>query len=450
MNGCVYGGAPAWMGRLITISFFGMIFTEFFGGLLRYALGNFSALVYLPKMLAIVCSFIILIFGVLNGRISIAGLFLIGIFGIFGIPVAQYYQIGFKQSLFALWVYAPLFFGLAAKNDILLILHSPQASKISFLLLITGVFGVWVTGFWRAPWIGETMDVAGFSIETARDWTSFEKFRPPGFTRVSALAGMLVCLLGIHLFCSTKRPQYKFLVWLVAAVGIALSTSSAPFFSFFLVSLLILLRQGKFYLQAALLFVLFVVSFVPLFVGSGISIESFMSSNEDGLTSMHMRSSGTWPDSMALLSNLTDSSIWGRGLGGGGSAERVLGTLGASKLPYEYLIDLTVTDSNVLYLFIQFGVLGIILYSVMWYSAARIIFFGVNFECILGYMFAGVLISGLVTDVMESTIPLIVIGAGLSAALKSVLIRNDPQQGAFRRSGVALEYRKSARVSTCR
>ena len=425
MNGRIYAGVPFWIERLIAISFLGMIFTEFFGGLIRYALGNFSAIVYFPKMLAIFCCVFIAGFGGLNGRINIAGILLISILCVFGIFISQNNGIGIKQSLFALWVYAPLFFGVVAKNEILLFLGSSRALKTACVLLVTGVFGIWITSFWRAPWIGETMDVAGFSIETARDWTSFEKFRPPGFTRVSALAGMLVSLLGVYLFCLVKKIQYKFLVWLVAAAGIAVSTSSAPLLSFFFVSLLILLRQNNFYLQGLMLFIVFAISFFPLFVGSGVSIESFMSSNEDGLTSMHMRLNGTWPDNLSLLSTLTESSIWGRGLGGGGSAERILGTLGASKLPYEYLIDLTVADSNVLYLFIQFGILGIVLYFAMWYSAVRLIFFGAGFECILGYIFVCVLISGLVTDVMESTIPLIIIGLGLSAVLKSVLISND-------------------------
>lgn len=400
--------------KLCFIAFVTLFVFEAFGGVFRYLTATLPLIAYVPKAIAAlsiafsICVYVAR-FRSIPSVVVVAGTFFAGFAGL-----SLSNSISFAQSAFAVWTYVPFLFLLIYSDDVIEGLNSTKATRTALIIFAVTILGVLLTTFWRAPWIGFVVDVGSTSIESARDWTTFDRFRPPGFTRVSVIAGLAICLSGVYLLKSSLRFSHKLIVWCTGLLGIYLTTSAAALVAYFAIPVVFSSLVPK-YVRATVFGVFFLLSFSPFFATDGATLEPLLSGDDDRLTSVYMRFANTWPDTLALYRAVSDNYYLGRGLGGIGSAERVFGVLGAEKKPFEYLIDLSVADNNALYLFVQFGLVGILIHIGLWVVCFKLLFARTVRFVTIGALLAAVLVVGLVTDVMESVLCLLIVGCSIAA-----------------------------------
>jgi len=191
--------------------------------------------------------------------------------------------------------------------------------------------GVFLNPLIHYPWSGQTLDLLGRQIEVSRQWSAFGAERYAGFARASFNAASQLLLFGIMLVVLLKRRNVKLLVWLIAGMGIALTTSKGPLGAWLLVSMYFaggaLLRWPRYWTKlwlGALMIGLLSMILLPLStlwihfdpILHGYVHKFLFASFGDRLNRM-------WPDSLRLL-DLGGTWHWwvGRGLGGIGAAQQ--------------------------------------------------------------------------------------------------------------------------------
>ena len=292
---------------------------------LRYGLAllHLDALVYLPKLLLFMA---VLLLPLLRPRASPAAWLLTGL-------VLIYLLWGMVnlhtplQALFGLWVLVPLLFGLWAGP----VVSVEQWRRLFVVVFVVAAAGVFLNPLIHYPWSGQSLTLLNTRIQVSRQWTAFGVERYAGFARASFNAASQLLLFGVMLVVLLKRRGIKLLVWLVAGVGIALTTSKGPLGAWLLVSIYFagggLLRWPRYWIQLWLVALVFILLAMILFPLSAVwihydpALHSF--AGKFLFSSFGDRLNRMWPDSLRLL-DLGGGWHWwvGRGLGGIGAAQQ--------------------------------------------------------------------------------------------------------------------------------
>jgi hypothetical protein len=127
------------------------------------------------------------------------------------------------QVVFGLWVLVPFFFGLSSAP---VILEDGKYRTIVLLIMFLATSGgVIVNDSVSYPWVGGSYQIAGFEMDTAREWQSGEKQRLSGLARSSFdVAGQTLAAAAM-LSLRMRSGWVRAVIWGACIVGISLSTS---------------------------------------------------------------------------------------------------------------------------------------------------------------------------------------------------------------------------------
>lgn len=265
------------------------------------------------------------------------------------------------QALFGLWVLVPFMFGLwvAALLDV------RNLYRLFSTLFVIAAAGVLFNPLISYPWSGQTMDLFGQSIEGSREWTAFGVERYAGFARASFNAASQLLILATFLVVLLEKRWIKFLVWMIAGAGIALTTSKGAIGAWVMLSMYFaggwLVGWQRFWPRLWLVGLAIIIVAMVLSPLSSLWIEYTF--NLDSLASKFLfasfgeRLTWMWPDSLHLL-DLSGAWHWwvGRGVGGIGAAQQYFE-------PLHYLA----ADNLFVYLAVDLGLpLSLLIIILLW------------------------------------------------------------------------------------
>jgi len=318
-----------------------------------------------------------------------------------------------NQALFGLWVLVPLLYGLLVTRYMLD--ESEAYRRLFWMLFVIAVTGVLLNPFFNYPWVGASLEIGGTNIEISRQWGTAGFDRYAGFSRASFGVASQLLLLATWLVATGRNRWNNLAVWLVAGVGIVMTTSKGPVAAwvaltlFFLSGALLHYRKSWRRTWAAALFlVLAVVVALPLstlFIVYHTRIDSL--SDALLLASFGERLSWMWPDSMALLHDIPEWLI-GRGLGG----------IGAAQFYFDPQHSLS-ADNIFVYLAVEIGPLmaGTMLFMLTRKISATFI---TDRKALLAFALLFALVTyGLVTNIIEDSLLSLLLGVVIAASSRS-------------------------------
>jgi len=326
-------------------------------GLLRYGLASMglTMLVYVPT--ALMTLYVIIRFLAEQKRkpyiISFFFVIIIGLSGIIGFLNSG----NIIQTIFALYVFVPFFFGLQTGD---IIYKSSTFIKSSVILLLIFAVGIFLELVLDLPWKGFSYELGGVDIEASRDWSSLGLKRLSGFARNSFSIASLCMVLLIVLYGRIKPALFSFL-FIIGGVSIILTTTKGVSLIVIVLVLLFIVKKISKSLYHFGIKTILISSFIigiilpvsTLWIDYDFDYDNFITRML--FLSFEMRLGVVWPDAMAKFKDLADF-IMGRGAGQIGVATMVYG--GSSYNP---------ADNFFLYTLVVFGipfliVLGFLLY----------------------------------------------------------------------------------------
>jgi hypothetical protein len=196
------------------------------GGVVRWVLDMAGAavLTYVPNLMMVLCTVIMLADKVLNNKLS-RGILLFILIIALSILVGFFNTGNISQVIFGLWVLVPFLFGVTCRS-LLMPVSSKHMQWFLLPLFIIAVGGVIGNSVLEYPWVGVSYKVGGVEIEGAREWqTSGGGARLSGFARSSFdVAGQIVVFAAL-LTMSFTRWWQRTLLWVLCASAVFLSTS---------------------------------------------------------------------------------------------------------------------------------------------------------------------------------------------------------------------------------
>lgn len=260
------------------------------------------------------------------------------------------------QMLFGFKVWLPLLTAYCALDSGLL--GNVNWRRFAFGMLAISVAGLVLNYYWRPPWIGMTLEVAGADVVGNREWTTYGVKRLSGFARSSYDAAMLMLLTAVYLLSVIRSKASHFLVIAVAGLGIAMTTSKGAMASFLIVIAILPLlwftevpdARRTWLIRLLVLFFAGLGILAPLWsIGSIAPHFQAGSMEQKMLASLVARGWETWPSAFALLSD--GQWLTGRGLGGIGVAQSIFEPAYANP-----------ADNFGVYLIVTAGAAGVALY----------------------------------------------------------------------------------------
>lgn len=334
---------------------------------LRYGLQlvHLEALIYLPKLLM---SAVVVCLPVLRPRASAPALVLAALmalyffWGIMNLPSPA-------QAAFGLWELVPLLFGLWVGS----LVRIEKWWRLFFWLFVVTAAGVLLNTFLHYPWDGQIQHVLGKTIIVSRRWETFGHLaRYAGFTRISVLAAVFLLMFAMMLVVLLRRRSAKLVVWLIAGMGIALTTDKGILGTWLIASLYFaggaLLRWPRYWIRLwffALTLSLLAMILLPLstlLIHYDPNFHGFV--NKLVFASFGDRLNWMWPDSLRLLDMGGDWHWWvGRGLGGIGVAQQFFE-------PAHHFAG----DNLFVYVAVSLGLpLALLLFVAWWWRAMKLI-----------------------------------------------------------------------------
>jgi hypothetical protein len=331
---------------------------------------------------------------------------LIGLSGLIG-----YLNSGhLTQTLFALYVFFPFFFGLQTGD---LVYNSPVFRRVSIFLLFLFSFGVFLEMTLDLPWKGFSYEIAGVDIEASRDWRSFGIERLSGLARNSFSMASL-CMVFLIVLYGKVKPSLYVILFALGGVAIILSTTKGVILVLFVLVLMFIVKgiSSLFYhlsIKTILIFSFIIGVILPistLWVSYAFNYENILM--RVILLSFEMRLGIVWPEAMEAFESLADFFI-GKGAGQIGVATMIYDN--ASYNP---------GDNFFLYTQIVFGIpflllLGFLLYRLFKKNGQDGY---VNFLLMTMFIFT----YGIFTNVMESGVLAYFLGS-----MMAIVFRNEQE-----------------------
>lgn len=376
-------------------------------GVLRYVLGSYglSFLVYLPTALMVV--FVVLHFLAHQRRdpqwISVVLLTLFGVSGIMGFLNSG----SLAQTLFALYVFFPFFFGFQTGD---LLFTSKLVKRAIVFLTLLFAFGVFLEMGAELPWKGFSYEIGGMQVQGSRIWSSLGLERLSGFSRFSFSIAIL-CMAFLVVLYGRVKPFLYFVLFVVGGAAIVLTTTKGVV----LVMLLMVFLWVFVKPHSGLLYHLglkwgLVLTFI---VGLILPVSTYWvvySLNLDDLISrivflsFEMRLGIVWPHAMESFTHFGDFIV-GRGAG----------QMGVAQMMYDQA-NYNPGDNMYLYLLVVFGLPSLLLLALFLYRLFKLN----GTKGYVNYLLMAVFIFvyGIFANVMESAVLSYFLGSLIAVAFR--------------------------------
>jgi hypothetical protein len=332
--------------RWLTLVAGGTLVSYILEGPLRYVLhqvGAESAL-YSRDALAVLCVAQVLL-AWLRGQASAAPLAVVVVvlaahcaIGLLSLPSSFQALFGFKVFFVFLlgFVLAPI------------IRRRPRALvTFSFVALLTTVLGVVLNLFVEYPWIGLSYDTAFGTTVASRQWWTTGTLRLPGFARASFTAASILVVALVPLLSAARRTWQKLAFVLLALLGITLTTTKGAWTA---VAAVLVVNGAVDFLRSRQLASAMLLALAAICLGLpilAVQVGTASGAVPELLSSFMDRVGDMWPRAFGLIET-PGQLLWGRGLGGIGTAQEFGEWWKANS-----------ADNLMLYVLVTFGLLGL-------------------------------------------------------------------------------------------
>jgi hypothetical protein len=396
--------------RLQLSLLFVFLFTEVMTGPLRFLLSmaNLSALVYVPKMMLVAAVVGVTLHRLYVGRISTAFALTLLIFALSSF-VGWIYTGNVMQPAFGIFALIPLLYAVMAE---------PALRKASARILPYAVFlwclaalGVAIDYYTDVPWAGLEYKLGDVSVEGSREWTTFGFERVAGFARASFEAADQLLMLSIAIVFLSEKKWFKLFVWIATGILIYWTTTKKTSGTWIILTLVLpwmtarfmpagLIRQAAWMIPALAALIGIALPVSTLFITYQLDLNDFVSRLL--FASFEERLTDVWPASLDLA--LTHGSpVFGRGMGGIGMAQKY----------FEEMLFMP-ADNLFIYLYVIFGFFSLPLVLVYTKRTAGILPSKYAYAKIMWGFCVAILFNGWATNVLESSMTSIVLGATIS------------------------------------
>ena len=262
------------------------------------------------------------------------------------------------QALFGLKIYLPFLLGFAV-SPLLRSYTTGLLRLAGFVFLVTAV-GVGINVFVRYPWIGADY-VSAFATTAAATqwWASGGVLRLPGFTRASFTAASMMLVSLVPIMAGRTRWPVRLLGFATAVWVITLTTSKGALMALAAAALDAVLFYGVHAPGVANMILVgwaLLCLSVPL-----ITLQLSLGSQPvpEWLTSFMERIEDMWPRAFKLFEHPLQA-LWGRGIGGIGTAQN-----------FGEATRANAADNLMVYLLVSFGVFGVLYVSLFLLKALQ-------------------------------------------------------------------------------
>ncbi|MBY0428190.1 MAG: hypothetical protein K2Q32_03125 [Alphaproteobacteria bacterium] len=346
----------------ITFSMMLLIYNDIFGGVIKYYSASSSLLFisFIPTLFAGV-----VLAGYLGTHLMVMRLHIrVAVFLLIFILNAFYAIIIGRQPEavgFAFYIWLPFFTGLLITTFKL----QDEFKKQIVIWWLIATVGVLLNSQIKFPWIGESYQVLGQTVQTARDWTAIGFDRLAGFSRASYAVANQIAIFSMVILTMRISLLKKLVVWTISAVAVYLTTTKITLFIMIIVPILTGLvgyfqrksqqptptRQT---IQLAFVIITVLASLMVLLPVFSLTSRSSISTGQSlgfiSFDSLFERMWRMWPDAWNLI--FSDSNpiliIFGRGLGG----------IGTPQMFYEALKQNS-ADNFFVYIYVTFGMMSV-------------------------------------------------------------------------------------------
>lgn len=384
---------------LLTLIAASLLISETFAGALRYYLdiGGLGALLYLPKLACLAAVAL-----ELPRARKQAGVWLV----LFAIVVWSLLALMHGASPgnvgFSVFIYVPLLFGLFC---------GPYLEQRTALLgwaialcLMASLVGVALDMYTSLPWKGYSYMMGDVELTANKSWAFGSTDRLAGFARMSTNLAVMIALYSLYLAAFLRMRLLRLMLYPVAFVAIYLTTNKSTAAAYLLT--LMMLFMAGYRLPSATAFLLVVLAGMALPIASLLlNIPQSEAYSASMLASFNDRLINSWPNFIDVL--VMEGWSWsGAGFGAVGSS--------AAAFPLAWLELLSIADNTALYLWGMLGVLGVVLYLMLFPLLLRLHDRGPRIrDALLGIVFCICLI-GWATDVMEVTTATLFLGMAIA------------------------------------
>jgi hypothetical protein len=303
---------------------------------------------------------------------------------------------------------------------------------------LVAVAGVFLNKFYALPWIGDSYEVLGQTVDSSRLWSAYSISRLAGFTRGSFAVGSQILITSCFIISAPAEVRAKFFkviiflaritVWCVSLLAIYLTTYKTALFAEFIIPLIplgyVVLSDGfprgnlarisvlRGYCEVVIGALLLLIAALP------VGVEAYYFRPTEAVrggfittASLFDRAMNTWPGVWRLIASDNNQAEWvlGRGLGGVGASQYLLDPAHANP-----------ADNLFMYVYCSVG-LG---FAALWWlltraTASRVVTQSIADARVLLTVLCGALILGITGTVLESVFPCFAIGLALAMGFSS-------------------------------
>lgn len=388
-------------------SFMLVMFTETMAGPIRYYLStlNLEWVTLIPKLLLIMT--VVIGFSMHPQKRQIWVTVMIFLF--FSI-VALMQNISIIQVIFGLTFYIPIIYGVMFYTRVHKNMQQLKYALLFFSLVAS--LGLILNVFIDFAWGTYAYQMGDKLINAGRTSGAFGAYtRPPGFSRMSSIAGAHVMVSSVFVLpmLFDRSKILGVLYWLLSLVSIFASMTKAALIAFLFASILLVVKSNLLKKLSLATFAIgsILLPFSTIFYQYSLSLTDSLV-NLILFASFEDRLVNTWPNVIHVLHQY--GNLWfGRGLSGLGGAQRLFGSISMGP------VDLGVADNLPLYLYGNFGFVGIFIFIYLYFVASKLLIQNSKDSQSFGATLVSILIFGVATDSLENLVSATIIGIALGS-----------------------------------
>ena len=388
---------------LVTLIAASLLISETFAGALRYYLdmAGISALLYLPKMACLAAVALELPYAR-----SKPGVWLV----LFALAVSSMLALLHGASPgnigFSVFIYVPLLFGLFCGSY--LERRVVLLGWVIGLCLVASLIGIALDMFTSVPWKGYSYMMGDVELTANKSWGFGSTDRLAGFARMSTNLAVMIALYSLFLAAFLQSRLLRMLLYPLAFGAIILTTNKSTAAAYLLTLMMLFLAGYRVPSATAFLIAVLMGAALPA-ASLLLSIPQSEAYSESLFASFNDRLINSWPNFIEVIVN-EGWGWWGAGFGAVGSS--------AAAFPLTWLELLSIADNTALYLWGMLGVLGVLLYLLLFPLLLRLHDRGSRIrDALLGIVFCSCLV-GWATDVLEVTTASLFIGVAIAHVLR--------------------------------
>lgn len=379
-----------------------LLIGETFAGALRFYLdmAGVSALLYLPKLACLAAVAL-----ELPGARNKPGVWLVLFALLVSSLLALLHGATLRNIGFSVFIYLPLLFGLFCGSYL-----ERRIGLLGWVIgfcLVASLVGIALDMFTSVPWKGYSYMMGDVELTANKSWAFGSTDRLAGFARMSTNLAVMIALYSLFLAAFMRSRLLRMMLYPLAFGAIFLTTNKSTAAAYLLT--LVMLFLAGYRMPSATAF------FMAVLMGMALPIASLLlnipqsEAYSAGLfASFNDRLINSWPNFIEVISS-EGWGWWGAGFGAVGSS--------AAAFPLSWLELLAIADNTALYLWGMLGVLGVLLYFLLFPLLLRLHDPGPRVrDALLGIVFCTCLI-GWATDVLEVPTATLFLGMAIAHAL---------------------------------